>query len=250
MNGAQGCPQILLGLQGNRVTLACTRLYFVNIRVKICGITQVDQGVAIAQLGASALGFICVRRSPRYLAPAQIRTLTTHLPPLTRQGHPLTRVGVFANASLDTIAHTVNVGQLTGVQLHGDEPPEFCQQLRAALPHVELLKALRVKTADSLTQIQSYQGIVQGLLLDAYTAKALGGTGTTWDWSLLNTVQPACPWLLAGGLTPDNIQQAWAQLHPPGVDLSSGVERAPGDKNLDQVQRLFQTLQTLGLTPQ
>ena len=220
-----------------------------NIRVKICGITQVEQGLAIAELGASALGFICVTHSPRYIPPDQIRVITACLPALTPQGTPLARIGVFANASGDLICQTVEIAQLTGVQLHGHESPEFCQQLSLTLPQIEIIKALRIKTADSFSQVQIYQQVVPTLLLDAYTPNALGGTGEVWDWSLLQKIQLDCPWLLAGGITPDTIHQALSQVHPPGIDLSSGVERAPGDKDLDKVRQLFRTLETLEISP-
>ena len=219
-----------------------------KIRVKICGITQAEQGSVIAQLGASALGFICVPSSPRCITPKQIREITSPLPSLTPQGSPLARIGVFADASFDCICQTVEIAKLTGIQLHGNESPEFCQTLNRTLPHIEIIKALRIQSADTLGQIQVYQNTIQTLLLDAYSAKALGGTGATWDWSLLQHFQPDCSWFLAGGLTPDNVSQAWEQIHPPGIDLSSGVERAPGDKDLEKVRHLFQRLSNLGVT--
>jgi len=213
------------------------------MRVKICGITQVDQGRAIATLGADTLGFICVSQSPRYVTPQQIQTISQQLPATTVTGKPLSRIGVFANADLDLIQHTVKIGQLTGAQLHGDESLEFCQQLKAQLPELELIKAFRVRSADTLAQIAIYETVVDTLLLDAYTPQALGGTGHTWDWTLLKGFMPRCPWLLAGGLTPDNLQQALMTISPPGIDLSSGVEQSPGHKDLQKVKQLFQQLQ-------
>ncbi|NJK28729.1 MAG: phosphoribosylanthranilate isomerase [Acaryochloris sp. RU_4_1] len=213
------------------------------MRVKICGITQPEQGSAIATLGADALGFICVAASPRYVTPPQIRGITQGLPPLTIQGSPLSRIGVFANADLGLIQQTVAIGQLTGVQLHGDESPEFCELLRQDLPKIELIKAFRIRTLETLTLIPAYEPLVDTLLLDAYTPQALGGTGQTWDWTLLTQFTPQRPWLLAGGLTPENIAHALAQLSPPGIDLSSGVERSPGVKDLQRVKKLFQQLQ-------
>lgn len=215
------------------------------MRVKICGITQADQGRAIATLGADALGFICVSQSPRYVTPQQIQAITQALPTETLKGEPLSRIGVFANADPDLIQQTVEIGQLTGVQLHGDESPEFCQQVKTRLPDIELIKAFRVRSADRLTQITPYESIANALLLDAYTPQALGGTGHTWDWTLLKTFTPQRPWFLAGGLTPDNVNQALTALSPPGIDLSSGVEQAPGQKDLQKVEELFRQLQCL-----
>ncbi|MGF1600619.1 MAG: phosphoribosylanthranilate isomerase [Thermosynechococcaceae cyanobacterium] len=214
------------------------------LRVKICGITRADQGIAIAELGAHALGFICVSQSPRYIAPTQIRSITEQLPKRTIDGVPLVRIGVFANETLSQIKETVNIAQLTGVQLHGDESLDFCQQVRTALPQIELIKAFRIRTADTLAQTDPYQKVVDALLLDAYTPQALGGTGETWDWSIVRHFSPACPWFLAGGLTPDNIVEALHQVSPTGVDLSSGVEHLPGDKDLKKVTHLFKRLRS------
>ncbi len=213
------------------------------MRVKICGITQPDQGVAIANLGADALGFICVPQSPRYVTPKDIQAISQKLPTTTLQGASLSRIGVFANADLAVIQQTVTLTQLTGVQLHGHETIEFCQQLRQLLPDIELIKAFRIRNARTLTELTTYEPTVDTFLLDAYTSQALGGTGHTWDWTLLTQFTPQCSWFLAGGLTPDNIQTVRDTLAPPGIDLSSGVEHAPGDKDLHKVKTLFQQLQ-------
>ena len=216
-----------------------------GLRVKICGITKPEQGRAIVHLGATALGFICVQASPRYVSPAGIAAIVAALP-RAETGAPVSdRIGVFVNASLEEIEHTVAIGQLTGVQLHGNESPAFCDRLRQIIPEIEIIKALRIHTADALTQASTYATCVETLLLDAYDPKLLGGTGKTLDWSLLQQFQPACPWFLAGGLTPDNILEALCQTQPHGVDLSSGVEHAPGDKNLLEVARLFNQLEML-----
>lgn len=213
-----------------------------NLRIKICGITQSDQAQAIADLGASALGFICVPQSPRYIPPAAIQAITTRLPETNGVGLPLARIGVFANASLDTLMQTLAIAPLTGVQLHGDESVQFCWELRQLLPVVEIIKALRVRSPQTLMQVHDYQDVVDTLLLDAYSPQAWGGTGTTWNWDLLQGFQPGMPWLLAGGLTPDNVVEAVQRAQPEGIDLSSGVERSPGDKDLSKVKRLVENL--------
>ena len=207
------------------------------MRVKICCITQPAQGKAIALAGATALGFICVPNSPRYVTKVQIRSVVEQLPQQTD------RIGVFANSSAEEICQIVSFTHLTGVQLHGIESVEFCQQLRSMLPDVEIIKALRVKDDLALEEAQMYFGWVDTLLLDAYHPQMLGGTGATLDWQTLQQFQPSCPWLLAGGLTPDNVLDALKQLNPSGIDLSSGVERAPGDKDLDKVTQLFEKLE-------
>lgn len=213
------------------------------LRVKICGITQPAQGRAIVALGASALGFICAPESPRYVTPEQIWAIVTELPLIPDSNQPLcSRIGVFVNSNLDVIEQTVKTGQLTGIQLHGSESPEFCQQVRDRCPGIEIIKALRIQSASALQQAILYQEWVDTLLLDAYHPTLAGGTGQTLDWASLKQFRPSCSWLLAGGLTPDNVLLALQQVHPDGIDLSSGVERAPGDKNLEEVGRLFDTL--------
>lgn len=210
------------------------------MRVKICGITQPEQSIAIASLGATALGFICVPSSPRYVTTSQIQAAIAQLP------ENIDKIGVFANASIGEIKQIVVDSGLTGVQLHGDESPEFCNQLRQALPNIEILKAFRIRSLEHLETTADYINYVDTLLLDAYHPQQLGGTGKTLDWTMLQQYSPNRPWFLAGGLTTDNIVQALSQVNPSGIDLSSGVERAPGDKDLDKVALLFERLGSRG----
>ncbi len=206
------------------------------MRVKICGITQAQQGQAIAELGATALGFICVERSPRYINPQQIQQIIQFLPT------SIDRIGVFANPSLTEIEAVLTVAQLTGIQLHGDETPQFCAQVKQLWPHLEMIKSFRIKTAASLVNIPEYIEAIDTLLLDAYDPQQLGGTGKTLNWDILATFKPDRPWFLAGGLNPNNVLQALDILAPDGIDLSSGVERSPGDKDIIKVTQLFKQL--------
>lgn len=206
------------------------------MRVKICGITKVEQGQAIAKLGATALGFICVEASPRYVTPQQIQAIVAQLL------QPVDCIGVFADTTIEEITQVVSSSNLSAVQLHGNESPQFCHTLRQTLPEVEILKALRVKTPECLNQAATYASCVDSLLLDAYHPQMLGGTGKTLDWKTLQKFRPTYPWLLAGGLTPHNILEALQGLQPQGIDLSSGVERSPGDKDLDKVALLFNNI--------
>ncbi|WP_414563715.1 MULTISPECIES: phosphoribosylanthranilate isomerase [unclassified Anabaena] len=208
------------------------------MRVKICGITQPQQSVAIASLGATALGFICVPTSPRYVTTEQIRAAVAQLP------KNIDKIGVFANLSIPEIVQIAIDSGLTGVQLHGDESLEFCYQLRQSLPNREIIKAVRVRSLEQLNQVSNYIKYVDTLLLDAYHPQQLGGTGQTLDWQMLQQFKPTCPWLLAGGLTPDNVVDALNQVQPDGIDLSSGVELEPGDKDLDKVALLFEKLRS------
>ncbi len=207
------------------------------MRVKICGITEIKQGQSIAALGANSIGFICVKQSPRYITPAEIRAIANSLPTKTD------KVGVFANHSAVEINLVVQQAGLTAVQLHGAESPDFCGQLRQLISkEIEIIKAFRLKSAASLEATANYTDCVNTLLLDAYHPQLLGGTGQTIDWRDLVQFKPALPWMLAGGLTPDNVMEALERLHPDGIDLSSGVERSPGDKDLTKVAQLFKAI--------
>ena len=199
--------------------------------IKICGITKLDQAQAIAQMGVNALGFICVPSSPRYISASAIAHITASL--------NLDLVGVFLNASVHEINQTVTQGRLNAVQLHGDESPEFCHQLRSHLDQIKLIKALRVRNQADLAQAQLFSNLVDAILLDAYDPQMAGGTGKTLDWQMLRDFQPNCDWWLAGGLSPDNVAEAIALVSPNGIDVSSGVERSAGDKDLIKVQNFL-----------
>ena len=214
-----------------------------SLWVKICGLKQPEQAVAIARLGANAIGFISVRSSPRYVAPSQMRAISNAL---LAHSLDVERVGVFANADLATISDAVAVGQLTALQLHGQESLEVCATIREAYPTLKLIKAFRIRSEADLQSTLPYEKTVDALLLDAYHPQLLGGTGQTIDWSYLKAFQPNIPWFLAGGLTPDNIQRSLTLLSPDGIDVSSGVEVSPGNKSLEKVQCLFAALRCEG----
>jgi phosphoribosylanthranilate isomerase len=206
------------------------------MRIKICGITKLEQGRSISKMGATDLGFICVAASPRYVNNKQLADLVPPLAPLANC------VGVFADATIATVVETAHIANFGSVQLHGQETLAYCQELRQQLRAMEIIKAWRIKSNEDLQVIDKYSAAVDTLLLDAYHPEALGGTGHTLDWPQLIKFRPIIPWLLAGGLNPDNVRSALSQLQPAGIDLSSGVEISPGHKDLAQVQRLFQAL--------
>ena len=215
--------------------------------VKICGITSVEQACAIAQLGANALGYICVKKSPRYIAPKNIAPIVATV---SDEWPEVQHFGVFANESLFSILDVVKKTKLTTVQLHGDETPATCHLLGDAfkssgLAKVKIVKAFRIRGAEDLEATASYEPYVDSLLLDAYHPDQLGGTGVKIDWRSLKEFSPNRPWFLAGGLTPDNVRQALENISPNGIDLSSGVERSPGDKDLEKVRRLFEQVKSL-----
>ncbi|HET8722247.1 MAG TPA: phosphoribosylanthranilate isomerase [Nitrospira sp.] len=193
-----------------------------SIKVKICGITNIEDARAAIDAGADALGFVFYEKSPRYVAPATAAAIIAELPPL------VTSVGVFVNHALATVRSIMESSGLAVAQLHGDENASYCREL--SKPSI---KAIRLKDRGSLLALAEYQGRagVRGFLLDAFSEDAYGGTGQTIDWALAADVAKTARILLAGGLTPDNVGEAIRTVRPYGVDVSSGVESAPGKKD-------------------
>jgi phosphoribosylanthranilate isomerase len=206
------------------------------MRLKICGITQVQQAIAIVNLGVDTIGFICVKQTPRYIEPDKIKRIIEKLPP------EILTVGVFVNEKIETIIEIVNHTGLTSIQLHGEETPVDCQQLRETLPNIEIIKAFRYQNQESLACLENYLPVIDTILLDAYQAGSYGGTGKQLKWEDLSDFRPSRPWLLAGGLKPDNVLQAINTVPCDGLDLSSGVEISPGNKDLDKIQKLCEIL--------
>jgi phosphoribosylanthranilate isomerase len=208
--------------------------------LKVCGLRQPDQAAAVASLGVEAIGVIAVARSPRWLPPAERPALFAAM----AQANPRCRgVLVVADPQEAELPHLGLGLGLQVVQLHGDETPERCRQLRQQLgPALELWKALRIRSAADLAQAAAYTAVVDGLLLDAWVPDQLGGTGHRIPTEWLQGFAPALPWWLAGGLTPERVGpalQALVASPPNGLDVSSGVERAPGDKDLERVAQLM-----------
>jgi phosphoribosylanthranilate isomerase len=208
-------------------------------RIKICGLTQPDQAYAIAQMGVHALGFIGVPNSSRFVTPGQLSKIVESLPPFTE------RVVVLADPTDEAIEQYAVRAQVSLIQLHGTESPERCDQIRSRFPWLRLIKAFRIRSVDDLDKTEAYAAVVDSYLLDAYHPDQLGGTGQTLDWQDLLTYEPSRPWILAGGLTPDNVHLALSRLTPHAIDLSSGVEDSPGQKNLESVHRLIQAVQSI-----
>lgn len=197
------------------------------VHVKICGITSLEDAQAAVDAGADALGFVFYPPSPRYVTPEQAGQIIQTLPPF------VTTVGLFVDVALDAINGLAARCGLDRVQLHGRETPEFCRQVTRPV-----IKAIRIKNAASLTPVPDYK--VAAYLLDAYVEGALpGGTGASFSWELAAQVKPYGPVILAGGLTPENIEVAVAQIRPYGVDVSTGVERAPGIKDHQKVRQFI-----------
>ncbi len=193
-------------------------------RVKICGITRIEDALAAAELGADAIGLVFFEKSPRHLGLAQARAIARALPPF------VTTVALFvdpAPAEVEAVLEAVGPDLL---QFHGAEAPAFCRQFRR--PY---LKAVRVRPETDLLQYAAAYDEARGLLLDAYVEGAEGGTGHRFDWDLIPESLPR-PIVLAGGLTPDNVAQAVRQVRPWAVDVSSGVEAAKGNNTLKGIK--------------
>lgn len=179
-----------------------------------------------AEAGADALGFVFFAKSPRFVTPERAAEIVAGIPPFVQV------VGLFVNETLEVVNATADRCGLDVVQLHGEESPEYCARVRR-----RVLKAFRVQNEESLVPLADYR--VAAFLLDAYSANAYGGTGERFDWDLAVTAKRHGPLVLAGGLTPDNVAAAVAQVKPYAVDVSSGVEATPGKKDPEKVRRFI-----------
>jgi len=196
------------------------------VNVKICGITRAQDAELAVELGAWALGFILWPRSRRVADPAVAAGIARTL----RRRVEL--VGVFVNQPLDEIEGYADALGLSHVQLHGDEGPSFCAAV-AQRTGCKVIKAARVRHAADLQDLERFHTDLH--LLDAAVQGMVGGTGQTWDWGLLTGRRAKTPFLLSGGLTPDNVAGAIEAVHPWGVDVASGTEASPGVKDPDKL---------------
>ena len=195
-----------------------------STKVKICGITNLADAQAAVAAGADALGFNFYERSPRFISLSQANEISRQLAPFVM------RVGLFVNAPEELVLRAIRECGLTMLQFHGDEAPEFCAQFG-----LMSMKAFRMRGPETLKEIPKYQ--TDAWLLDAYSPAAFGGTGEKFNWDLAVEVQKlGKPVFLAGGLTAENVAEAIRKVRPFGVDVSSGVESAPGKKDHAKVK--------------
>jgi len=191
-------------------------------RVKICGITRVDDALAAVRAGVDAIGLVFVQRSPRHVNIETARTICRALPPF------VSRVGLFMDAEVERVQQVLDEVPLDWLQFHGREEAAFCRQFGRPW-----IKALAMG-GDGMIDISAFEA-ADALLLDSHGAGAMGGSGETFDWRRVPSMKR--PWVLAGGLHPGNVAEACRQLQPDAVDVSSGVEVRPGvksDKLMDQ----------------
>ena len=199
-------------------------------RIKICGITNIDDALMSIDAGADALGFNFVPDTPRYLKDTKAAAkIIEQLPPF------ITTVGLFVNADPELIQSIADECYLDTLQLHGDESPQFCQGFNR-----RVIKAVRVKDESSCSHLSDYR--VSGYLLDTYVKGEMGGTGVAFDWRLAVKAKQYGRIILAGGLNPDNVGSAVQQVRPYGVDVSSRVEASPGRKDPVKVRTFIQNV--------
>lgn len=195
-----------------------------DTRIKICGITSVADGVAAAEAGADMIGLMFYERSPRHVSFATASEISRALSPF------IVKVGVFVNPDEETVMRAIGECGVSLLQFHGEEAPSFCAQFGTMS-----MKAFRIKDADSLLALPNYP--TDAYLLDAYSPEAHGGTGAKFNWDLaIEAKQHGKPIFLAGGLTSENVAEAVRKVQPFGVDVSSGVESAPGKKDAAKVR--------------
>lgn len=200
-----------------------------DIKIKICGITNIEDARAASDLGADALGFIFYRESKRYVDPETVKDIISELPPF------ITKVGVFVKSDLNEIQ---SIKEKTGIdiaQLHGDETPEFC----CSIPF-KVIKVIRVKDKSDIGQVAQYPD--QDILFDTYSDKEYGGTGENFNWELLKDLSLSGNLILSGGLNPDNVLDAVKIVRPYAVDVSSGVESEPGKKDYEKIEKFIEAI--------
>jgi phosphoribosylanthranilate isomerase len=195
-------------------------------RVKICGITSREDAAAAVEAGADALGFVFVPGTPRCLHPDLAGRIVGALPPF------VTPVGVFVDQPLEEVLSIAARCNLQAVQLHGNEPEEYSRRIP-----LRVIKALRVRDADSLRILPTYPA--HAFLLDAFVEGQAGGTGTAISWDLAVRAKGHAPIILSGGLRPETVGPAVLRVRPYGVDVSSGVEVSPGRKDHQKVREFI-----------
>ncbi|MDC0946991.1 phosphoribosylanthranilate isomerase [Nitrospinaceae bacterium] len=194
-----------------------------QVKVKVCGMTSLKDALVAVELGADAVGFIFYKKSLRSVTMKTVREIVLELPPF------VDTVGVFVDETAEQINKIADYCNLDIIQLHGDESPTFCKKIRR-----KVIKAFRIKDMQSVKKLSSFQ--VSGFLLDTFSENLHGGTGKVFDWNLALPAKKFGPVIMAGGLTPNNVQQAVRQIRPYGVDVCSGVESEPGIKDHKKVR--------------
>ncbi len=198
-----------------------------TVRIKICGITNKEDALAAAHLGADALGFIFAP-SPRKISAERAREIIKALPPFIKT------VGVFVDEDPERVSSIVAMCGLDVLQLHGSESIDYCSSFDR-----RVIKAVRLRSRDDLENLSKYVNVVDALLLDTYVPNKLGGTGITFDWKLAVEARRYGRIILAGGLNPENVAAAISMVKPYAVDASSGLEQSPGVKDHEKMAQFI-----------
>ena len=203
--------------------------------IKICGITTVDQALQIAKLRVDAIGVISVKESPRYVSPEIKKDIFINL----KKNFPyIKRVSVVKNIPLELLCK--NSFEFENViQLHGDEDLSYCKKLRRKFPQIEIWKAFRIKNREDTDEIELFSDFIDTIILDSWNEKAYGGTGIRIKSKYLEGLKFSKPWLLAGGISIDWLQQILTDIKPNGIDVSSSIEIVPGIKDLNKTKNLL-----------
>jgi phosphoribosylanthranilate isomerase len=207
-------------------------------RIKLCGITTLDDALMAVDVGAWAVGCILWPQSPRSCEPTEAARIAASV---RRRAHVC---GVFVNQHLDEVTGLVDGLGLTMVQLHGDEGPAFCGEV-ARRTGAKVMKAAQVRTAADVRALEAFHTDFH--LLDAHAPGLRGGTGETFDWELVRSRRSKVPLVLSGGLRPDNVAEAIAATHPFAVDTASGTEASPGIKNPAKVAAFVEAVNATAL---
>ena len=205
-----------------------------HTRIKICGIKHLDDALKAVECGADAIGLIFVEKSPRYTSLAAARVIAESLPPF------VTVVGLFMDALEETVREALKVVPLNLLQFHGEESPEFCDQFE--MPYI---KVLRMRENVNVVAFAQEYPNAAGILLDTYDKGVGGGTGQSFDWSLIPEDIPL-PLILAGGLNPENVASAVETVKPYAVDVSSGVESERAIKDHKKIEQFINEVQRVG----
>lgn len=199
--------------------------------IKICGITNKIDALNAAGLGVDMLGFVFYKKSKRYIEPSVAEDIINELP------DRIDKVGVFVDEEESVVTAIAEDAALTMLQFHGNETPEYCARFSGRF---KVIKAFRIQTQEDLKAVNGYGA--DYYLFDTYGGECAGGTGKIFDWKLLKDFEILKPMILSGGLTPLNVGQAIKELAPFGVDVSTGVERAPGAKDLELMKRFVENV--------
>lgn len=203
-------------------------------KVKICGITNLEDALVSVKFGADALGFNFYKKSPRYILPEDVKKIINELPA------KILKVGVFVNEDFEKIIEIANMANLDAIQLHGDETPEFAKQLKTNTG-LEVIKAFRVSKYFKPRDVLQYE--VDAVLLDAYSSREYGGTGETFDWEIAKQVKSFFPKMyLAGGISSENVCQMILKVYPFAVDVCTGIERRKGIKDHKKIRAFISAI--------